>query len=313
MASDAEALQPNAKDGAGGAAREASDQGAQPPRPGSKQALVIGMLSAKSGATLGALVDATGWLPHTTRAALTGLRKRGFSGAVEGGWRSVGLPHRCRDDGGLIMAPRARRGRPAAKPVAPEQPTSACDIEQAIARIGAMHVGALRFEWRLAFGSEPPPAFSKDLLARAICCRLQEQVHGGLSPTTARLLRSLSKPGVEPPRQVKAGSVIVREHKGVLHEVMVTPGGFCWRGETYASLSTIARKITGVSWNGPRFFGLRSKQRAEGPGESSDADRKPVTDAPEATSASANHVRGKRRPGRRSSLRPPVHASGDRP
>jgi hypothetical protein len=78
MASDAEALQPNAKDGAGGAAREASDQGAQPPRPGSKQALVIGMLSAKSGATLGALVDATGWLPHTTRAALTGLRKRGF-------------------------------------------------------------------------------------------------------------------------------------------------------------------------------------------------------------------------------------------
>lgn len=77
-ASDAEALQPNAKDGAGGAARQASDQGAQPPRPGSKQALVIGMLSAKSGATLGALVDATGWLPHTVRAALTGLRKRGF-------------------------------------------------------------------------------------------------------------------------------------------------------------------------------------------------------------------------------------------
>jgi hypothetical protein len=25
------------------------------------------------------LVDATGWLPHTTRAALTGLRKRGFA------------------------------------------------------------------------------------------------------------------------------------------------------------------------------------------------------------------------------------------
>ena len=48
------------------------------PRAGSKQALVIGMLSEKSGATLEALVEATGWLPHTTRAALTGLRRRGF-------------------------------------------------------------------------------------------------------------------------------------------------------------------------------------------------------------------------------------------
>jgi len=37
------------------------------------------MLSRKSGATLEALVDATGWLPHTTRAALTGLRKRGYT------------------------------------------------------------------------------------------------------------------------------------------------------------------------------------------------------------------------------------------
>ena len=49
------------------------------PRAGTKQALVIEMLSAKKGATLDALVEATGWLPHTTRAALTGLRKRGFS------------------------------------------------------------------------------------------------------------------------------------------------------------------------------------------------------------------------------------------
>jgi Protein of unknown function (DUF3489) len=48
------------------------------PRAGTKQAHVIQMLSAKTGASLEALVDATGWLPHTTRAALTGLRKRGF-------------------------------------------------------------------------------------------------------------------------------------------------------------------------------------------------------------------------------------------
>ena len=59
--------------------KESIDGGATSPRAGTKQALVIAMLCAKRGATLDALVDATGWLPHTTRAALTGLRKRGFS------------------------------------------------------------------------------------------------------------------------------------------------------------------------------------------------------------------------------------------
>jgi hypothetical protein len=44
---------------------------------------------------------------------------------------------------------------------------------------------------------------------------------------------------------------------------MVMSGGFCWRGETYDSLSTIAPKITGVSWNGPRFFGLRARKDSE--------------------------------------------------
>jgi hypothetical protein len=53
------------------------------PRPGSKQALIIKMLSRKSGATLEALIEATSWLPHTTRAALTGLRKRGYTVLLE--------------------------------------------------------------------------------------------------------------------------------------------------------------------------------------------------------------------------------------
>ena len=53
------------------------------PRAGSKQAMVVAMLSSEEGASLDALIDATGWLPHTTRAALTGLRKRGFEIARE--------------------------------------------------------------------------------------------------------------------------------------------------------------------------------------------------------------------------------------
>lgn len=37
------------------------------------------MLSKKEGASLDDMIAATGWLPHTTRAALTGLRKRGLT------------------------------------------------------------------------------------------------------------------------------------------------------------------------------------------------------------------------------------------
>jgi DNA-binding MarR family transcriptional regulator len=49
------------------------------PRDGSKQALVIALLRRGEGASLGELAAATGWLPHTTRAALTGLRKKGHA------------------------------------------------------------------------------------------------------------------------------------------------------------------------------------------------------------------------------------------
>ena len=40
---------------------------------------VVALLKRKQGATLDELVKATGWLPHTTRAAMTGLRKKGHA------------------------------------------------------------------------------------------------------------------------------------------------------------------------------------------------------------------------------------------
>jgi hypothetical protein len=48
-------------------------------RAGSKRALILSMLLRKGGASIADLVSATGWLSHTTRAALTGLRKRGYA------------------------------------------------------------------------------------------------------------------------------------------------------------------------------------------------------------------------------------------
>lgn len=49
------------------------------PRPGSKIDAVLGLLQRDDGATLDEMVQSTGWLPHTTRAALTGLRKKGHA------------------------------------------------------------------------------------------------------------------------------------------------------------------------------------------------------------------------------------------
>src|SRR5208337_2005976 len=53
------------------------------PRSGTKIAQVIALLERPGGATLAELVAATGWLPHTTRAALTGLRKRGYAVGID--------------------------------------------------------------------------------------------------------------------------------------------------------------------------------------------------------------------------------------
>jgi hypothetical protein len=50
---------------------------AAPYRPGTKRALIVTLLAREQGASLAELIAATGWLPHTTRAALTGLRQSG--------------------------------------------------------------------------------------------------------------------------------------------------------------------------------------------------------------------------------------------
>ena len=51
----------------------------EPAKVGAKRALVIGLLQRGEGATIDDLIAATDWLPHTTRAALSGLRKGGLA------------------------------------------------------------------------------------------------------------------------------------------------------------------------------------------------------------------------------------------
>jgi Protein of unknown function (DUF2924) len=126
----------------------------------------------------------------------------------------------------------------------------------------------LRLWWSTLFGKAPPPALTKDLLGRMIAWRIQEKFYGGYDKATLRLLDGLArgeaaKPASEP--RLRPGTVLMREHGGIRHTVTATSDGFVWQDRTYASLSAVARAITGTSWNGRRFFGLRKRKadRAE--------------------------------------------------
>jgi hypothetical protein len=140
-------------------------------------------------------------------------------------------------------------------------------IEAEITQIRAMSIDRLRPRWRQIFGRTPPQGLTKDLLGRMIAYRIQEEAFGGLDRATAQLLDRLAQDGkgrADPVRRMKAGTVLVREYRGERHTVTVVPDGYVWREQTYASLSTIARAITGTSWNGPRFFGLRMVKDTDG-------------------------------------------------
>jgi hypothetical protein len=131
-------------------------------------------------------------------------------------------------------------------------------IEAEIVRIRSLGLHDLRTRWHTTFRSSPPPAFTKDLIARFLAWHIQEQALGRLDPSLAKLLDGLARghmPGAD--RRLKPGTVLVREYRGERHTVTVVSGGYLWRETTYPSLSTVARVITGTAWNGHRFFGLR--------------------------------------------------------
>jgi hypothetical protein len=140
-----------------------------------------------------------------------------------------------------------------------DQRTVDAAIEAEIDHVRSLGIDELRKLWRLMFGASPAKGLSKDIIARMIAYRLQEEAFGGLDRETVKLLDRLARGGKRNGlnRRLKAGTVLVREYQGERHTVTVVPGGFLWQGSTYLSLSAIARAITGTAWNGPRFFGLR--------------------------------------------------------
>jgi hypothetical protein len=118
---------------------------------------------------------------------------------------------------------------------------------------------SLRAAWRDRYG-EPPRLRAVDLLRRILAWKIQVDAAGGLDPELKAALRR----GVAASRApaLTPGVKVAREWKGVRHDAEIVEGGVLYQGQTYDSLSAVARQITGVRWNGPRFFGLRLQEAA---------------------------------------------------
>ena len=140
------------------------------------------------------------------------------------------------------------------------------DIKQELRQLPQLQRTALRERWRELFGKLPNPRLRREILIRILAYRMQEKALGGLKPSTAKRLKALGEElmsGRKPTDIVvtrpKAGTRIVREWQGRLHEITVLEGGFEYNGQRYRSLSEIAREITGTRWSGPAFFGLKNR------------------------------------------------------
>jgi hypothetical protein len=139
-------------------------------------------------------------------------------------------------------------------------------VEEELARLPDLSPEELKARWLELKGVPLPKFMRRGLMTRAIAFAIQEAAFGGVDAATRKRLDELASQivpagGKAPPRpnRVKPGTRLVREWKGRVHDVMVLEDGFAWRGKRYASLSVIAREITGTRWNGWVFFGLRQR------------------------------------------------------
>ena len=142
-------------------------------------------------------------------------------------------------------------------------------VEAELDRLVTMPIAQLRIRYRDVLRAEAPSAFGPDLLRRSVAYRIQEKAYGGMARPARRSFEQVikayaSKPDgkIVLPRRIKPGSVLVRNWKQRSYRVTVMADGFAYEGRTFSNLSEIAVLITGTRWNGPRFFGLRTKQKA---------------------------------------------------
>ncbi len=123
----------------------------------------------------------------------------------------------------------------------------------------------LRKIWKKVFGEEAPRHSKKYLIPR-LAYRIQEKMYGEISRKGAKRLEYLAD-RLEKGKRISSdklpveGTELILERGEEVHVVMVTNTGLIYREEFYTSLSAVAGKIMGMSYNGPLLFGMREKEK----------------------------------------------------
>jgi hypothetical protein len=138
------------------------------------------------------------------------------------------------------------------------------ELTERIARLPNLNKAQLLPIWAENFKTPPPPKLRKELMVPILAYRMQEREYGGLSHSArARLKEIAASLSTRKPVQreddsaPETGTKLIRSWRGEVHQVLATGSGYIYRGQSYSSLSKIAREITGTRWSGPLFFGVR--------------------------------------------------------
>jgi hypothetical protein len=141
--------------------------------------------------------------------------------------------------------------------------------EATVKELPYLSKAALRRRWTSMY-RRPAPAVSEGLLALSIAYKLQERINGGLTPAVAKRINlaadalcmsgSILSPTLV---ELEPGAQLLREYRGVTYRVVALTNGYRMGNQVFGSLTEIATKVTGTHYPGPRFFGLRSRKRAD--------------------------------------------------
>ncbi|WP_265037894.1 MULTISPECIES: DUF2924 domain-containing protein [unclassified Wolbachia] len=136
-------------------------------------------------------------------------------------------------------------------------------VEKEVEYLEKKALEELRKIWKKVFEEEAPRHSKKYLIPR-LAYRIQEKAYGEISRKGAKRLEYLAD-RLEKGKRISsdklpvAGTELILERGEETHAVMVTDKGLIYREEFYTSLSAVAGKIMGMSYNGPLLFGMRDK------------------------------------------------------
>lgn len=135
-----------------------------------------------------------------------------------------------------------------------------------IVNLGCLPMSELWVMWDRYFPRRPDYPNRTHVESR-LAYKIQEEAFGGLAPETRKRLEAIGAKHSKIKLRAKPrefdfapGTVLLREWGERDHRVTVNADGrFEYEGNTFKSLTAVARHITGTHWSGPMFFGLTSK------------------------------------------------------